>query len=259
MQSNQTKNNQYLLKKWIPAILSVIAVIAILILLIVVKSDFLYFFIAIIAITTGYAVIMNKYQYRKYKEAWLKPTATEAANAMNRRLVGLRDKKLKDVIMAANTGIVCLVYGERDKALTIIDNFNWGATTPYQHSFKYTMIALDNYLYADNHHNGLFAANKAKELATISTKFPGSKETIAMYNLYVVIGKILTEGTANESLAELEELYHDSKPNKKPNMIAEWALANAYYELGDHAKSAEMLERCKKTAPFGVMLHKIKA
>ncbi|WAO20773.1 MULTISPECIES: hypothetical protein [Listeriaceae] len=40
-------------------------------------------------------------------------------------------------------------------------------------------------------------------------------------------------------------------------MVAEWALANAYKQIGEDAKSTEMLARCKANVPYGIMLHKM--
>lgn len=68
---------------------------------------------------------------------------------------------------------------------------------------------------------------------------------------------MLTDGATEEKIAELERLYQDSKPDKTPKMVAEWALANGYKQIGEDAKSAEMLARCKINVPYGIMLHKM--
>lgn len=259
MNNNQTQNNQYFIKKWIPAIISVAVVVAFLVFLILMKSDFLYFFIGIIVLTTSYAIIMSQYRRRKYRAIWQSSSPEEAVSATNRFFIGLKDKKLKEVILTYHEALIYLIYGEREKARVSVEKLDWSSYNPYQQSFKYIITTTDNYLYEDENTNGLDAAKKARDLTMFSSKFPGAKETIRDFDTNIVIGEIFTKGSTQDKIVELEKLYQESKPNKNPNMIAEWALAYAYKQIGDEGKSAEMLERCKKTVPFGVMLHKIKS
>lgn len=65
------------------------------------------------------------------------------------------------------------------------------------------------------------------------------------------------QGMKRQSRKKSKMVFKATQSWKQAIMVAEWALANAYKQIGEDAKSTEMLARCKANVPYGIMLHKM--
>ncbi|MBC6316519.1 hypothetical protein [Listeria grandensis] len=256
MKNKQKTNNAYLLRKWIFRIISWCFGLAIVTFLFSLNTFIGYMLGGLIIIPYIQAGITIIYRKRKHKSTWQYQSAEDVIKESNRKMPKIEDEQYARVASVYQDSLVYLFYGERQKVSAVLETIDWSICDSYQQSLKYIIITLDNYLYEAGNFEGLVAAEKAKELAT-SMDSPLDERAIRTLDTNIMIGKILTEGSSREYVVALERLYYESKPMYNPNIIAEWALAIAYKQIGEDTKSAKMLARCKASAPYGVMLHKV--
>ncbi|WP_138756179.1 hypothetical protein [Paenibacillus sinopodophylli] len=238
-------NQQYLLKKWIPIMIVMsIMVVALFISL----GNGNYSVLVSVAVAVVIIIMIRRRASDKVGIALKQRTSEQLIVCLTKPLQSLKDKEIIETFVACNTALSHILYGEYERAETVIGQVNWDRKIPMYQAIYWNIKTLIKYFHTHEYTEGLSLARKAKALATVSHAYPGSKKSNMAYEAYVEIGQVLVGMGSEHSVTSLE-LKFDKLPLLVQLFVAN-GLCVAYKQSGQADKFAKMDAFIKQNAPF---------
>ncbi|MGZ7440785.1 hypothetical protein [Paenibacillus sp. TH7-28] len=233
-------NDKYLIKLWKPAI--IIGLLAI-------YSIFASGNFGIILIPVVVAIVFMVLKIRS-KNGVAKALQHEDPSRLIDTIVkplksSISQKKTAECLMAYNTAISHVLYGEYKQAEDVMSRVDWASKEPMFQSLDWSIKSLIH-LFTGNIHLGLSEARQARALATTSA-FPGAQKSIDTYEAYIQVGQILAGICHDEMIHSLEA--KQQKLPLIPALLIAWGLINGYHERNELEKYRRMVEFCENNAP----------
>ena len=160
-------------------------------------------------------------------------------------------------ITAYSISMAHCFWGNFDIANEVMTAVNWEHKPDMFKIYPFLLKAIVIYLKEDNYLEGLRLVRKAKEYTTFTMKFPGRAKDENALSTYIEIGQILSGVCSYDIVSELDRKFNSS-PYITIKLLTAWGLANAYKQLHNTEKEAEMLGFCRENAPYCKILHETK-
>ncbi|WP_379135733.1 hypothetical protein [Paenibacillus sp. sgz500958] len=232
------KNNRYLIKLWIPAVVLIV-----------------YLAFSIIRDSTNLIIVPFVIAFLIILRSRIRNTLGKALQnsgpePLIRSLTPKPSKFLKPELgvttNAYNRAFAYLLYGEFEHARAAMKEVDWQSMDPMFQAMDYSMKSLICYFTGDVT-NGLTYAHKTKELGSVSTMFPGSKRSSEITDAYIEVGQVLSGYCTTERMNSLELKFQKAAALTK--LILGWGLMNGYKQRGDTAGYNRMQQYFRVHAP----------
>jgi len=196
--------------------------------------------------TSGMAVLLRWRAHGRIRRL-LRSESAEDLVAEYERMLRSPLLPNRDALLAHCCAFAYVIYGDFEAARAELKGIDWESHVPLIHADGLLMEALLCYLETGQYEEGLALARSARDMARVSSVFPGARASGAAYESYVEIGEVLCGAGTEEKIASLERKAAALPITGK--LLVWWGLAAAYDQRGEHEKATAARRLIRETAP----------
>ncbi|MEO7861285.1 MAG: hypothetical protein ABIU05_12725 [Nitrospirales bacterium] len=236
------QNNRFLLTQWL--ITLVLGVILIFLLIRLIQLG--YSWVVVLVIAFMVVVVLSSFGNFQINRLLQADSPQPLINYYEKRF-GRQSTPLNKIFLAFCKALCYTLYGLFDSARAEVEKIDWEQKPPIFQAQNVYLQALWAYLEKHDFQQGTILAKEARQLAEVSSAFPGASRSLSSYDAIVEIGELLS-GNANPTLvARLRE-----KLRRLPVLVKvfiAWGLERFYDHSGDVEQAQEMRDLLTKLAP----------
>lgn len=159
-------------------------------------------------------------------------------------------------LVASTCATYYAFYGQFDRARDELDAQRWVGASDAMQALRLYTSGFIHYLSGEDVSIGLAETRKAKELARGSRFKPGARRSREALELYIDIGRVLSEGAAT-ALCDSLAARARSKKNIADRLLALWGAAVAMERAGRAGEAESFYAELRAVAPHCKAFHRL--